>query len=258
MSRTVVREVDSIIDKEFPVLQDGSGFVRLIDYTGGDERVVQAARVSYRGGDAESEGPLKDRELIQRLLRNDPPHWSPFEQVLTTWHCRMPIFVARQWIRHRTARVNELSGRYSILSDRYPDKADFYIPSEGHTRSKVDPIVVRTILGSSCRTAFKDYEKLVALGTAKELARAVLPLATYTEWYWNIDLHNLFNFFQLRLDSHAQLEMRRYAYVMSWIVQRLVPMSWGAFAASRLHDSTILVEEMYGDVWAQLNEEEGT
>ncbi len=258
MSRVIVDAVEPIIDRELPVLQDGSGFVRLVDYTGGDERVLQAARVCFRGGDNESEGRVKDQALIRQLLESDPPHWSPFEQVLTRWHCRMPIFVARQWVRHRTARLNELSGRYSILSDRYPDKADFYLPDEEHTRSKAAPGVVRSVLENSCRDAFKKYERLVALGTAKELARAVLPLSTYTEWYWNIDLHNLFNFFRLRLDSHAQLEMRRYAYTMSWVVQKLVPISWGAFYEYHLSRSNVIKEEMYDEVWAQLNKEEGT
>jgi len=192
--------------------------------------------------------------LIRRLLKSDPSHWSPFEQVLTTWHCRMPIFVARQWVRHRTARLNELSGRYSILSDRYPDKADFYLPEERHTRTKPDNVeLVRTVLQVSCERAFERYQRLIELGTAKELARAVLPMSTYTEWYWNIDLHNLFHFFRLRLDSHAQLEMRRYAYAMSWVIQKLVPISWEAFDEFHLSKSHVLKEEMYSDVWAQLD-----
>lgn len=253
MARVIVEEIEPIIDRELPVLQDGSGFVRLVDYTGGDERVLQAARVCYRGNDNESEGYEKDRALIFRLLKSDPSHWSPFEQVLTTWHCRMPIFAARQWVRHRTARLNELSGRYSILADRYPDKANFYLPEDRHTRSKAHPEEVRMILDSSCTASFKQYEKLVALGTAKELARAVLPMNTYTEWYWNIDLHNLFHFFRLRLDSHAQLEMRRYAYAMSWAIQKLVPISWAAFDEFHLSKSNVIVEEMYDDVWTQLD-----
>ncbi len=225
MAHCVVPEADAILDKEFPVLD--KGFVRLIDYMGGDERVVQSARVSYGSG---TKSYREDAGLIDYLLRNQ--HTSPFEQVVLTFHVKLPIFVARQWIRHRTARLNEISGRYSVMKD------DFYVPSDedvslqstdnkqGRSEEVLDRDTidkVKSSLEQGQRQSYSDYTDLIDSGIARELARINLPLSLYTEWYWQIDLHNLFHFLALRLDAHAQKEIRAYAEVMLDIAKKVAP-----------------------------------
>ncbi len=225
MAHCVVPEADAILDKEFPVLD--KGFIRLVDYMGGDERVVQSARVSYGSG---TKSYREDAGLIDYLLRNQ--HTSPFEQVVLTFHVKLPIFVARQWIRHRTARLNEISGRYSVMKD------DFYVPSDedvslqstdnkqGRSEEVLDKETidkVKTSLEQGQRQSYSDYTDLIDSGIARELARINLPLSLYTEWYWQIDLHNLFHFLSLRLDAHAQKEIRAYAEVMLDIVKKVAP-----------------------------------
>jgi thymidylate synthase (FAD) len=230
MAHCVVKEAEAILDREFPVLD--KGFVRLVDYLGGDERVVQAARVSYGTG---TKTYREDAGLIDYLLRNR--HTSPFEQVVLTFHVKLPIFVARQWVRHRTARLNEISGRYSVMKD------DFYIPEDGDialqsTDNKqgrgelLDAAFageVRADLEEGQRRAYGDYTALIDMGVARELARINLPLSLYTEWYWQIDLHNLFGFLELRLDAHAQLEIRRYAEVLFEITRKVAPRCCASF-----------------------------
>jgi thymidylate synthase (FAD) len=225
MAHCVVSEAEAILDKEFPVLD--KGFVRLVDYLGGDERVVQAARVSYGEG---TRNYREDAGLIDYLLRHH--HTSPFEQVQLTFHVKLPIFVARQWIRHRTARVNEVSGRYSVMKD------DFYLPAAGDVALQSDDNKqgrrgealegggaeeVRAALDRGQREAYRSYSGLIDRGIARELARINLPLSLYTEWYWQIDLHNLFHFLELRLDSHAQKEIRLYAQVLLDMARRVAP-----------------------------------
>jgi len=225
VAHCVVPEAEAILDKEFPVLD--KGFVRLVDYLGGDERVVQAARVSYGAG---TKSYREDAGLIDYLLRNR--HTSPFEQVILTFHVKLPIFVARQWIRHRTARLNEISGRYSVMKD------DFYVPApedvaaqsvdnkQGRSAEPLPPEAaeaVRAALENGQRAAYSDYSRLVDQGIARELARVNLPLSLYTEWYWQIDLHNLFRFLELRLDAHAQKEIRVYAEVLLGIAAKVAP-----------------------------------
>ena len=225
MAHCVVPEAEAILDKEFPVLN--KGFVRLVDYLGGDERVVQSARVSYGAG---TKSYREDAGLIDYLLRNR--HTSPFEQVILTFHVKLPIFVARQWIRHRTARLNEISGRYSVMKD------EFYVPApedvaaqssdnkQGRSAEPLPPEAaeaVRAALESGQKSAYQDYSKLVDEGIARELARVNLPLSLYTEWYWQIDLHNLFHFLELRLDAHAQKEIRVYAEVLLDIAKKVAP-----------------------------------
>ena len=225
MGHCVVAEAEAVLDKEFPVLD--RGFVRLVDYLGGDDRVVQSARVSYGQG---TKSYREDAGLIDYLLRNS--HTSPFEQVVLTFHVKLPIFVARQWIRHRTARLNEISGRYSVIKD------DFYVPApedialqssdnkQGRSADALDPELaekVRASLAEGQKTAYADYSSLVDEGIARELARINLPLSVYTEWYWQIDLHNLFHFLQLRLDAHAQKEIRLYAKVLFEIAKNVAP-----------------------------------
>lgn len=231
MAHVIVSEAEAILDKEFKVLN--AGFLRLIDYMGGDESIVQAARVSYGKG---TKSASEDRTLLRYLMRHR--HTTPFEMVELKFHVKLPIFVARQWIRHRTANVNELSGRYSIMKDEFfvpaPDtvtrqsirnkqgRADEEVPAD--LRRKVLDILL-----ADQQLLYHHYKELLEENIARELARINLPLSLYTEWYWKIDLHNLLHFLQLRTDKHAQYEIRVYAETMGEIVKRLAPLSWEAF-----------------------------
>ncbi len=231
MGHCVVPAAEEILDREFPVLD--KGFVRLVDYMGGDQRIVQAARVSYGEG---TKTVREDAGLIDYLLRNE--HTSPFEQVIFTFHAKMPVFVARQWVRHRMARLNEISGRYSVMPD------EFYIPvledvaeqstdnKQGRKNEAMETVRaegVRESITELHHQAYAGYKKLLEEGTARELARVVLPLGLYTEWYWQIDLHNLFRFLKLRLDPHAQKEIRAYAAVMKDLASKVSPMAFDSF-----------------------------
>lgn len=231
MAHVVNPDAEAILDKEFKVLD--KGFVRLVDYLGGDERIVQAARVSYGTG---TKSFRQDKGLINYLLRND--HTSPFEQVVFTFHVKMPIFVARQWIRHRTARVNEISGRYSKLDpDFYVPDSEYVSPqSENNKQARApEPMApdeaegIRKTLSEGQRRTYEEYEGLLASGLAKEVARINLPLSTYTEIYWQMDLHNLFHFLRLRIHPHAQYEIRAYAEVILGIVHAVCPIAAEAF-----------------------------
>jgi len=220
-----------LIDKEFPVLDNG--FVRLIDFMGSDEAIVQAARVSYGKG---TKKVREDRALIRYLMRHQ--HTTPFEMVEFKFHIKLPIFVARQWIRHRTANVNEYSGRYSVMEDQ------FYAPSpeavryqssrnkQGSSNEEVTPELRESFVAALNRTnksSYGEYLRLIDAGIARELARIHLSLSLYTQWYWKIDLHNLFHFLKLRLDDHAQWEFRKYAQVIADIVKKIMPLAWEAF-----------------------------
>lgn len=231
MAHSVSPEAEAILDKEFPVLD--KGFVRLVDYMGGDNRIVQAARVSYGEG---TKTFREDKGLVTYLLRND--HTSPFEQVVLTFHLKMPIFVARQLVRHRTARLNEISGRYSIM------KEDFYLPSDtdiafqsmdnkqGRSTEPVPETLKQEVLNSlkqDQKQVYGNYTSLVNKGIAKELARVNLPLSVYTEMYWQMDLHNLFHFIRLRIHPHAQKEIQEYARVLLEITSKVAPMACEAF-----------------------------
>jgi thymidylate synthase (FAD) len=231
MAHCVVSEAEAVLDREFPVLD--KGFIRLVDYLGGDERVVQAARVSYGTG---TKSYREDSGLIDYLLRNR--HTSPFEQVVLTFHIKLPIFVARQWIRHRTARLNEISGRYSVMKDDFyvPEPEDIALQStdnkQGRCGEALDPgdaARVRSAFTAEQRRAYDVYSGLIEQGIARELARINLPLSLYTEWYWQIDLHNLFHFLELRLDPHAQREIRRYAEVLFTITRKVAPLCCESF-----------------------------
>jgi thymidylate synthase (FAD) len=231
MAHCIVEEAEKILDKKFKVLN--RGFVRLVDYLGSDERIVQAARVSYGKG---TKTYREDRGLINYLLRNE--HTSPFEQVILTFHIKLPIFVARQWIRHRTARVNEISGRYSVMRNEcyLPQPRDIALQSEdnkqGRSVEKVSADLQKKVLGllaDDQAALYKSYEAMLGENIARELARVNLPLSLYTEWYWQIDLHNLFRFLSLRLDPHAQKEIRDYAAVLFTITQKVCPLATEAF-----------------------------
>ncbi|MDA8412027.1 MAG: FAD-dependent thymidylate synthase [Treponema sp.] len=231
MAHCLVPAAEEILDREFPVLDHG--FVRLVDYLGGDARIVQAARVSYGEG---TKSYREDQGLIDYLLRNE--HTSPFEQVILTFHVKLPIFVARQWVRHRTARLNEISGRYSVMKDEFyrPAPEDLAHQSADNKQGResvpleaAEAAAVLERFATGQRAAYAEYASLVEAGLARELARINLPLSLYTEWYWQIDLHNLFRFLSLRLDPHAQLEIRKYAEVMLELTRRVAPAACASF-----------------------------
>jgi thymidylate synthase (FAD) len=240
MAHCTTREAELILDKQFDVLDHG--FVRLVDYMGGDSRIVQAARVSYGNG---TKTPSEDEALIDYLMRHR--HTSPFEQVELTFHCKMPIFCARQWVRHRTASLNEMSGRYSEMPE------ETYLPALEHVQGQHDTnkqgrggaIAIKAAehyldrVGIHAHNDFIAYRELLDQGIARELARICLPLSTYTEWYWKIDLHNLFHFLDLRLDEHAQFEIRQYAKVMLRAAGCVAPAAVRAFECNVLNAVTL-------------------
>lgn len=231
MARSSNPAADALLDKEIPVLD--RGFVRLVDYMGGDDRIVQAARVSYGAG---TKTVREDRGLIHYLLRNR--HTSPFEQVGLTFHLKMPIFVARQWLRHRTARLNEISGRYSVMRDEFyqPDTDSIRLQSQTNRQGSSDEPVAADLAERAAaafsegqRSAYEAYEELLDADVARELARINLPVSLYTEMYWQIDLHNLFHFMRLRMDWHAQQEIRAYGDALAQIVRAVAPVAYEAF-----------------------------
>ena len=237
MARLSVPDADALLDERLDVLDHG--FVRLVDYLGGDDRIVQAARVSYGEG---TRSVREDAALIDYLLRH--AHTSPFEQVVLTFHLKMPIFVARQWMRHRTARANEISGRYSVLPN------EFYLPATDQVRPQsstnkqgrgdeavpadLQERVLRLLHGAQ-DARYAEYEGLLEDGLARELARIHLPLSLYTEMYWQIDLHNLMHFLRLRLDDHAQYEIRVYAGALARCARAVAPRAYEAFEEHVLH-----------------------
>jgi thymidylate synthase (FAD) len=208
------------------------GFVRLVDSMGGDDAIVQAARVSYGKGTSKVS---QDRGLIRYLMRHR--HTTPFEMVEFKFHCKMPIFVARQWVRHRTANINEYSLRYSEARD------DFYIPKKEHIQFQSalnkqgrmgevsDELKkkVQSYFEEISDRSFEIYSELNQAGVARELARAVLPVNLYTEWYWKNDLHNLLHFVGLRSDSHAQYEIRVFSDAMAESIKAVAPFAWEAY-----------------------------
>jgi len=231
MAHCIAADGEQLLDKEIKVLD--KGFVRLVDYLGDDSRIVQSARVSYGEG---TKSYRKDKGLIDYLLRND--HTSPFEQVSFTFHIKMPIFVARQWIRHRTAKVNEISGRYSVMESEFyvPAAEDIALQSDDNKQGRQnDPVSaelakkIQGIISTEQEKVYETYTKLLDMGLAREIARINLPLSLYTEWYWTMDLHNLFHFLRLRMDAHAQKEIRVYAEAIFEIVKKITPMAAEAF-----------------------------
>lgn len=246
MAHCVVPEAEEILDQRIPVLD--KGFVRLVDYMGGDARIVQSARVSYGEG---TKTVREDGALIDYLMRNR--HTSPFEQVELTFHMKLPVFVARQWIRHRTASVNEISARYSVLKDEcyLPAPADVAPQSTDNKQGRsADPFPPETAesmiaeMENMQNEAFISYHHLLDGNLARELARINLPLSVYTEWYWKIDLHNLFHFLALRCDLHAQKEIRAYASVILDICRRVAPLATDSFMRHELGGTTFSSAEM--------------
>ncbi|SLN26415.1 Thymidylate synthase ThyX [Pseudoruegeria aquimaris] len=246
--RQTLRAVSEGMEKHlytaYPVLDHG--FVRVIDYMGDDNAITQAARVSYGKG---TKSVSNDEGLIRYLMR----HWhsTPFEMCEIKLHVKLPVFVARQWIRHRTANVNEYSARYSIL-DR-----EFYIPQpeqlaaqsvinnqgRGEALSGEEAARVLEYLKSDAARCYDHYEEMIGQegqqGLARELARMNLPANIYTQWYWKVDLHNLFHFLRLRADSHAQYEIRVYAEEICRIVADWVPFAYAAFEDYRMGGATL-------------------
>jgi len=225
MGHVITLGAEDILDIQFDIPGVDFGFIRLVDYLGGDSRIVQSARVSYGEG---TKTIREDQSLINYLIKNE--HTSPLEQVVLTFHVKLPIFIARQWMRHRTGRYNEISGRYSLLKDEYhlPREEDITIQDskekQCRTQEKVqDSLEAQQIISHHCGDAFKTYKKLLKMGVARELARIVLPLATFTEMYWEIDLNNLLKFLKLRMSEHAQKEMRSYAKVIFDITKKVAP-----------------------------------
>lgn len=219
------------IGEVLPVLDHG--FVYLVDYMGNDQSIEQAARVSYGTG---TRKVSETRGLIRYLMRHE--HTTPFEMVELKFHAKMPIFVARQWVRHRTANINEYSGRYSLLDKEFyvpePENVAFQSSSNKQGRGEeVDPKdaqFVRDLIIQDASRNYDHYETMVSdYDIAKELARINLGVNYYTQWYWKVDLHNLFHFLKLRKDPHAQWEIRQYADAMGQIVEDSVPLAWEAF-----------------------------
>jgi thymidylate synthase (FAD) len=255
MAHHIVSEAEAYIDKKIPILDHG--FVALTDYMGSDAAIAEAARTSISGEGVKSVST--DTGLLRRLMSDF--HTSPYEMVELKFLCKMPIFVARQWIRHRTANVNELSGRYSELPDLTyvpgPERVMWQDPknkqgSAGQVPEEIAQKVVEAFKGDS-EAAFEFYGDLLGKnsqgnlfspeetalvqangGVSRELARINLPLSTYTQWYWKIDLHNLLHFLFLRLDEHAQWEIRQYALIMADMVKALCPIAWQAFCDYKL------------------------
>jgi thymidylate synthase (FAD) len=245
--REVAPALEEILYKAIPVLDHG--FIRVIDYMGTDSAIVQAARVSYGKG---TKKVNEDAGLINYLLRHR--HTTPFEMCEIKFHIKLPIFIARQWIRHRTANVNEYSGRYSIM-----DK-EFYIPAAEHLAAQsksnrqgrgdvldgAQAARVLEILKADSVNAYKHYEEMMNCdeagnvfdenksGLARELARMNLPVNFYTQWYWKVDLHNLLHFLSLRADSHAQYEIRVYADAMIEMLKAWLPITYQAFMDYRM------------------------
>ena len=256
-SRVTVSELEKILYQPINVLDHG--FVRVIDYMGDDSAIVQSARVSYGKG---TKKISNDQGLIKYLMRHR--HSTPFEMCEIKFHIKLPIFIARQWIRHRTANVNEYSARYSIL-----DK-EFYIPSieniasqstinnqgRGEVLSSEEASNVISILKADAEQTYANYESLLnessegaildenKSGIARELARMNLTLNTYTQWYWKIDLNNLLHFLALRADDHAQYEIKVYADTMLDIVKKWVPITYNAFDDYRVGGTELSAKEV--------------
>ena len=257
-ARVTAPELEAVLYQPIEVLDHG--FVRVIDYMGDDSSVVQSARVSYGKG---TKKISNDKGLIKYLMRHR--HSTPFEMCEIKFHIKLPIFIARQWIRHRTANVNEYSARYSIL-----DK-EFYIPSaenlaaqsqinnqgRGDVLTDDEASNVIQILKNDAEQTYSNYETLLnenssggvldegKSGIARELARMNLTLNTYTQWYWKIDLNNLLHFLALRADDHAQYEIRVYADVMLDLVKKWVPLTYEAFEDYRMGGTELSAKEIH-------------
>jgi thymidylate synthase (FAD) len=250
--RPTVESLEKILFQSIPLLDHG--FVRVVDYMGDDAAVVQAARVSYGKG---TRKVSEDTSLIRYLMRH--AHSTPFEMPTIKFHVKLPIFVARQWIRHRMASVNEYSARYSVLDREFyiPDRETLATQSKTNrqgrdeTLPESDALKILHILKNDASRNYDNYlwmlnetedgevQESERVGLARELARMNLTLNTYTQWYWKTDLHNLMNFLRLRADAHAQYEIRIYAEAILSIVEKWTPITYAAFLEYRLNAVTL-------------------
>ena len=246
MAHITSPDAEAILDKHLEV--PSNGFVRLVDYMGSDQSIVQAARVSYGAG---TKSVREDRGLIRYLLRHD--HTTPFEMVVLKFHIKAPIFVIRQWMRHRTASINEESGRYSIMKEEFhePSPGDIGYQSkdnkQGRSNDEVSPEVVQRFLDflkQDRDSAYAHYEQFLQDNVARELARIVLPLSLYSEFYWQMNLHNLMHFLRLRMDPHAQKEIRDYANRVAECAQAVAPIAWEAFEEYKLQGASFSGTEL--------------
>ena len=253
--RVIAPKLEKVLYKSFKALDHG--FVRVIDYMGNDSSIVQAARVSYGKGTKQLN---QDKSLINYLLSHR--HSTPFEMNEIKFHVKLPIFVARQWIRHRTANVNEYSARYSILDNEFyiPNSKELKPQSKTNNQGRSGDLdenekkMYMRVLRENSQDSFEKYNFLLnqdddeakpdqeRQGLTRELSRIVLPLNSYTQWYWKIDLHNLMHFLALRFDEHAQYEIRVYAEIMMNLMKKWVPLTYEAFLKNRL-DSLVLSSE---------------
>jgi len=254
--RSVSPGAEEILGRYFPVLDHG--FVALVDYMGSDEDIERAARVSYGYGTRKQS---QTRGLIRYLRRHK--HTTPSEMVELKFHCSMPIFVARQWIRHRTANVNEMSGRYSLMPMLFylPPEEQLQVQSTGNNQGRSGQPLDAKLRAEAYQRwqslradAVETYAWLSGHEVAREIARIDLPLSTYTQWYWKIDLHNLLHFLTLRVDSHAQWEIREFGRVMAGMLKRVAPLSYEAWidydvCSARLSrmELDVLRELVHGD-----------
>jgi thymidylate synthase (FAD) len=247
---------EEILGGYFRVLDHG--FVSLVDYMGSDEDVERAARVSYGYGTRHKSAT---RGLVRYLRRHR--HTTPSEMVEFKFHCAMPMFIARQWIRHRTASVNEYSGRYSLMPLLFyrPDEANFSLQSPVNNQGRGER-AAREVWEDAVNRwdrlrseAAGTYQWLLEEDVAREIARIDLPLSTYTQWYWKIDLHNLLHFLSLRADPHAQWEIQEFARVMAGMVKRVAPLSFEAWMDYDLGGASLSRGEL--DALARLLEPEG-
>ena len=251
--RVVAPALEEMLYKPIPVLDHG--FIRVVDYMGDDSSIVQAARVSYGRGTKKS---LQDKGLINYLMRHR--HTTPFEMCDIKFHIKLPIFIARQWIRHRTASVNEYSARYSILSNEFyvPERVNLSAQSKINKQGRSDDELpddvadkVLALIKDDSEKCYRHYVKMMneddqgniidenTVGITRELARMNLTLNHYTEWYWKINLHNLLHFLALRADSHAQYEIRVYAQAMLDVVKAWVPYAFEAFVEHSMNGTNI-------------------
>ncbi len=229
----MLKSQENLVGLQFPALDHG--FIRVVDFMGSDSAIVQAARVSYGDG---TKTVNEDKGLINYLMKHK--HTSPFEMCEIKLHIKLPMFIARQWIRHRTANVNECSARYSILPEEYyiPELQNILPQSEMNKQCRGGEISpefakdAQSLIRESSKRSYEDYQALLGdeeNGIAREIARGVLPVNMYTEWYWKIDLHNLLHFIRLRIHPHAQYEIRVYAQILADIVKAWCPLAYGAF-----------------------------
>lgn len=260
--RTNSPALDAILGEALPVLDHG--FIRVVDYMGNDAAVVQAARVSYGEG---TKTPSDDEALIRYLLRHR--HTTPFEMCELKLHLKMPIFVARQWLRHRTASVNELSARYSVMPEEFyvPEVPEICVQSSDNKQGRGTAFTENEARGhqddmrTSSEQSFEAYKDFGHYEVARETARIVLPLNTYTEFYWKLNLHNLLHFVGLRADPHAQWEIRQYAEIILDILRKWVPFTAQAFQDYRMDAVTFSGPAMEAVRWmvhgrAPVNREE--